>query len=179
MAQDNDLRLNIRALAALGGASASWRSDLAELFSSDAPLEPWLRERLAAAFLNEKDTGARLNLANHDGDRRHQESVSARHDWMKIGRWISSRWAASGNKEQAIWDASEHFGISEGKGKKSIEYFQAAGPRIERALKTDAGTGLDRATIEQIYHALDSDPEDRTCFRQINRDLLRDLGLSQ
>jgi len=179
MAPEDDLRLNIRALAALEGASPTWRADLATLLSSSAQLEPWIRERLAAAFLNESDIGPRLNLANHDGKRRYQDSAASRHEWMEIGRWVSSRWAVNGNKEQAIWDAVDHFDISEGKAKVAIKYFQAAAPRIERAMTTDAAAGMDRATIEQFYHILNADPKDRMQVRQMNKDLIHSLGLSQ
>ncbi len=176
MPKDEATILNIRAMQALSGSSTEWRKDLAALLRSDAPVEPWVRKRLAEAVENETLAGARLDLRNHDGRRRRAEKVSARFEWMRIGRWMNARRSEGCTVEECVWRASEHFETSEGTCKNAWEYFRPANQWISQGLSTEAGSVLGEILLESMYHQIFADPKDKS-FVRMNQALLLELGL--
>ena len=170
------LTLNIRAYQALDGTSVDWRYDLATLLRSDAPIEQWLRLKLADAIENKTSTGPALDLKNRDSQRRRTKRVAARFEWMTIGRWMDERKSEGCTVEEAVWRASEHFGVSEGKCKEAWGYYPAAILWIRNALLTEAGALFGEIMLESIYHQDHAEPNN-TPFANLNPGLVEELQI--
>lgn len=178
MPTDDPLILNIRAYSSLSGASSSWRTDLAALLNSDAPIERWVRDAIAEAIANESATGPRLDLKNHDASRRRHDSIAAKPKWMIIGGWINARRAEGRSKEDVLFEAADRFSVSEQTCDKAGAYYKKAAAWITGAAARPAGEALGFDVLENIFHQLHATPQDKS-FLQMNAALLAALDPPQ
>ncbi len=178
MKGEDAFALNLRARFALQGSSLDWRADLAALLRSGVPIDPQFRTALAEAVQNKGDLGPRLDLRNVQSGTNRFAAIAVRHEWMRIGQWIMVLRESGITNEEAIEATSEQFGVTGGKCKKALAYFQKAAPIIASAVLTEAGRVIGQAFFENIYHHVFAYPKDKT-FSNIDAELLRELGIPQ
>lgn len=174
MSDDGPDALSLRAYLALSGASIDWRSDLAAVMRSDAPLSRMLRTALADAFENESQQGPRLDLNNHKPNRDKFAGVVSRHEWMEIGKWIEARREQSPQGGDVVGEAAAHFGVGVKKAEKALTYYNKARFWVDAAMRSDAGQTIGREVVESLYHSIAVNPD----MKRVNADLIHQLGLS-
>lgn len=175
MSSDSDHRANLRAYFALSGASLDWRGDLVRLLRSEIPLDRMLRDRLAELIENQDGDGPSLRLHNVKPELDRLKRNAALHQWMEIGRWITARRAQGRTREAAILEASALFNASDKKCEQALGYFVRADEWVSGALLTEAGAAIGRGELENLHHAIETDPS----ARSLNQPLLARLALSQ
>lgn len=152
---DDDL-LNLKAWAALDGASVDWAADVAALLRSDTPIHPIVRNRMADALEGKAGlVGTQMILSGGGGSKDFAIGLTARRQRVEIGRWIEDQIAKGCLRKDAIQAASDHFAASIEKCEAALTYTR----KLNRYLAENGHNGLRRRSAEDGYHAFDLNEE--------------------
>lgn len=172
VANNDTLKLNIRAEMALKGASLTHIEDIVALLNADVPIERRVRLRMAELLRGDSVDGMQLKLTGIKSARDKAKAGGARHEWFDIGQWIQQKIDEDRARCSAIEDAVKQFNISDKKADSSLDYYRAANAWIVNALKTEAGQGVGDEYLKHLYIFWDYD---ESLAVQLNESLFSQL----
>lgn len=131
-------KLNIRAYFALDGNELDWRAPLLELLRSDAPIEPFVRARLAQRIEAQSKHEIGLELTGHQRAHNRRRRETRLHDDYYLGELVAKHIEAGATREVATFEVSEDQSIAPKTVDAALTFHKHAKAWIIEAVQNEA-----------------------------------------